>query len=81
MIVALGFGNTAGDTPSVFLVEVEKCSPEWQQAIHQQLEFDRTGRTSRNLTLPEEWETLEKARVPTPTRRPVGGAVFVYYDG
>lgn len=33
MIVALGFGNTEGDTPSVMVVDTVKMTEAWRNAV------------------------------------------------
>ncbi len=71
MIVALGFGNTNGDTPSVFVVDTDKCTKEWREAILRDINIG-------NYEFPKEWGSLEKARVKLPAL--VEAAVFVYYD-
>jgi hypothetical protein len=68
MIVALGFGNCTGDTPSVFVVDTDKCSEEWRNAI-----------IDKKAPMPTEWDSLEDARVNLPVL--VEKTVFLYYNG
>lgn len=73
MIVAVGFGNCDGDTPSVFIVDTVLCTEAWRKAIFAEVE-------GRPLTeIPDEWKSLEQAKVTLPVV--VEAAVFIYYAG
>lgn len=74
MIVSLGFGNTDGDTPSVFVIDTEKCTEEWRNAILRQIRD-----CAHQYDCPKEWQSLERAKVNLPAM--VDAAVFIYYDG
>lgn len=80
MIVALGFGGTEGDTPSVFIVDTEKCTEEWQYAIQRELKTDHSKLPDwSTYKIPKDWESLEDAKVELPAM--VEAAMFLYYDG
>ena len=88
MIAAVSFGNTAGDSPSVFVVDINKLTPVWRaqvlwrKAFEDWLDIDhrtRKGREPEEPPMADEWESLEAAQVPLPAM--VDFAVHVYYDG
>ena len=72
MIVAVSFGPTNGDTPSVYIVDTLVCTPVWRRAILAQLEP-----TAGQVEMPDEWVSLQDARVPLPAR--VEAACHVFY--
>lgn len=76
MIVAVGFGNTEGDTPSVFIVDTDRCPKVWREAILNGL---LPLSQQKELELPTSWAPLGRARVKLP--RMVEAAVFLYYEG
>lgn len=78
MIVALGFGSIDGDTPSVFVVDTNKCTPEWQDAIDKELKTDHSKLPDWSSVMPKDWASLKDAQVELPAM--VEATVFLYYN-
>lgn len=83
-IIALSFGNTEGDSPSVFVVDIEKLTPAWRATVEWQIKFKTTWKynllkAAERPPAPDEWESLSKARVKLPCQ--VDYAVHCYYEG
>ncbi len=82
MIVAVAFGNTAGDGPSVRIVDTDKCTKVWRKAILYEIANDATKGEhfgpADEPPMPVEWDSLIKACVNLPAL--VEATAFVYYS-
>lgn len=87
MIVAVAVCNTAGDSPSVLVVDTERAPTDWRLIIEWQIAYMtaiNAGRSTAKLVdtepdIPTDWHTLEPAQVPLPAT--VEATATVYYDG
>lgn len=73
MIVALGFSQIEGDAtiyPGVMLIDTEKCTEEWKNAI-------RCSVHRWEYRPPSEWESLVSAQVHPPVM--VEATAVVHY--
>ncbi len=88
MILAVNVIPDCGDTPWVMIIDTAKLSNrgdegKWLKAMKEELEQDLHPETEGTMkhgqqTYPDEWDTLEKAKIETfPVQ--IDGAVDLFY--